>query len=88
MTYVIFWIFNVKMSSYSNKGAIIFYREGGPSVCDGRSAFFSGPPFAYGKKFWSPLCLRRKILVPPFDLVKKFWSPPPKVEEHSPRLYQ
>ena len=49
----------------NHKGAIIFYPEGGPSVCDCRSPIFSGPP----------LCLRRKILVPPFDLVKKFWSP-------------
>ncbi len=28
-----------------DKGAIIFYREGGASVCDRRSPFFSGPPF-------------------------------------------
>ncbi len=53
---------------YSNtgKGAIIFYQEGGPSVRDGRSAIFSGPP----------LCLRQKILVPPFAYGKNFWSPP------------
>ncbi len=37
------------------QGAIIFYREGAPSVCDCRSPIFSGPPFAYVKKFCSPL---------------------------------
>ncbi len=43
-----------------------FTGRGGPSVCDGRSPIFSGPP----------LCLRRKILVPPFAYGEKFWSPP------------
>ncbi len=48
------------------KGAITFYREGGASVCDGRSPIFSGPP----------LWLRQKIVVPPFAYGVKFWSPP------------
>ncbi len=47
-------------------GSYHFLPGEGPSVCDGQSPIFSGPPFAYGKKFWSPLCVRRKILVPPF----------------------
>ncbi len=33
------------------KGAIIFYREGGPSVCDRGSPIFSGPPLGMRKKF-------------------------------------
>ena len=52
-------------------------------VMDGRQ-FFLAPPFAYVKKFWSPLCLWGKILVPTFGLVKIIWSPPPKVKEHPP----
>ena len=49
----------------NTKGAIIFYREGGPSVCDGRSPIFSGPP----------LCIRKKILVPPLPTAKNFGPP-------------
>ncbi len=41
----------------SSKGAIIFNREGGPSVYDGRSPIFSGPP----------LRIPKKHLVPPLD---------------------
>ncbi len=43
-----------------------FLPGGGPSVCDGRSPIFPGPP----------LCLRQKNLVPPFAYGEKFWSPP------------
>ncbi len=69
-----------KSPLFTFKGAIIFYREGGPSVMAGHQ-FFLVPPFAYVKK----------ILVPPFGFVKKFWSPPwdswknsgpPPLEEH------
>ncbi len=54
----------------THEGAIIFYREGGPSVCDRQSLIFSGPP----------LCIRNKILVPPLPTGKNFG--PPKVKEH------
>ncbi len=64
------------------KGAIIFYREGGPSVCDRGSPILSGPPWACAKKFWSPLGMSKKIRncaegarIEGPHLVKKFWSP-------------
>ncbi len=50
-----------------NKGAIIFYREGGRlSVIAGRQFFLVPPP-------WHA----QKILVPPLAWAKKFWSPLP-----------
>ncbi len=63
-----------------------FFTGRGPYICDGRSSIFSGPPlfkhkkilvppFAYGKKFWSP---------PLLPTGKKFWSPPPVKEHNSP----
>ena len=56
----------IKVSPDFFKGAIIFYRKGGPSVCDRRSPIFSGPP----------LCLRQKILVPPLTTPKNSGPPP------------
>ena len=47
------------------KGAIIFYREGGPSVCDRGLPIFSGPP----------LGMRKKILVPPSVPVSLLFPP-------------
>ncbi len=49
----------------SLKGAIIFYREGGAVCLWLRVANF----------FWSPLGMRKKILVPPSACAEKFWSP-------------
>ena len=54
------------------KGVIIFYQEGGPSVCDSWSPIFSGPP----------LCIHKNILAPPLTSWKN--SGPPKVYEYPP----
>ncbi len=53
-----------------------FFTGRGVYACDHRSPIFSGPPLSMRKKFWSPLCLCKKILVPPSVTLKKFWSPP------------
>ena len=48
------------------KGVIIFYEDGGPSICDELLPFFSGPPFDRGKKkTWSPLRLPKNNSGPP-----------------------
>ncbi len=42
--------------------------------------FFSGPPFAYAKIFWSPLCLWGEILAPlGLGFVKKILVPPHRI---------
>ncbi len=43
-----------KCTHKSYKGAIIFYREGGASVCDHWSQFFLGPPPWHVKKNSGP----------------------------------
>ncbi len=59
------------------KGAIIFYREGGPSVCDRGSPIFSGPPPWHAqKKFWSPPSACTKNSGPPLGLCKTILVPP------------
>ena len=57
------------------KGAIIFYRELGASVCDGRSPILSGPPFAYRERFCPPLPTGKNS-GPPFSFVKNSGPPP------------
>ncbi len=61
----------------------------GLSVCDGRSPIFSGPPFAYAKTFWSPLCLWRSPLWPtekngPLPLTTPKNSCPPQTDDPPP----
>ena len=64
---------------YANlcKGGIIFYREGGASICDRQSSIFSAPPpLAHAKKSRPPLDRHAKNFGPPFALAKNILAPP------------
>ncbi len=65
------------------KGAIIFYREGGPSVRDRWSSIFSGSPFSHDKKILAPPVDLCKKFCPPFGSWKKF-CPPPRTKNPLP----
>ncbi len=81
------WDPNIELICPSHKGAIIFYLEGGGrlSVMAGRQ-FFLVPPFAYGKKFWSPPLPTVKNFGPLLWPREKILVPPPKVKEHALRI--
>ena len=51
-TYIVKRMCSISISA-AFLGSYHFFREGGPSVCDGRSPFISGPPpFACREKLW------------------------------------